>query len=106
VANGWVGVVALVAISACMSLMFPTIYGLAADGLGEDRKIGGALLIMAIHGGAVLTAAQGQLSDAFGIHIAYLVPLIWDVIFIFRKTNPSSPLPSGASDTASPSSGS
>jgi FHS family L-fucose permease-like MFS transporter len=78
--GGRIGVVALVGISACMSLMFPTIYGLAANGLGEDRKIGGSLLIMAILGGAALTAAQGQISDAYGIHTAYLVPLICFIV--------------------------
>lgn len=72
--GGMVGIVALVGISGCMSLMFPTIYGLAADGLGEDTKIGGSGLIMAILGGAVLTVLQGQISDMLGIHIAYLVP--------------------------------
>lgn len=74
--GGYVGVFALVAISACMSLMFPTIYGLAIQGLGTDTKIAGSGLIMAILGGAVLTAIQGQVSDAFGIHAAFAVPLI------------------------------
>ncbi|MEM1095536.1 MAG: L-fucose:H+ symporter permease [Bacteroidota bacterium] len=74
-AGGMVGVVALVAISACMSLMFPTIYGLGLQGLGEDTKIGASGLIMAILGGAVLTAIQGQVSDLFGIRAAYLIPL-------------------------------
>lgn len=74
--GGLPGAYALVAISACMSLMFPTIYGLAVQGLGEDTKLGGAGLIMAILGGAVLTAVQGRVSDAFGIQMAYVVPLI------------------------------
>lgn len=75
--RGHAGVYALVAISGCMSLMFPTIFGLAVRGLGEDTKIGGCGPIMAILGGAVLTAAQGQVSDAAGsIHAAYWVPLL------------------------------
>lgn len=75
--SGYVGVGALVGISGCMSLMFPTIFGLAVRGLGEDAKIGGAGLIMAIVGGAALPAVQGLLSDATGsIHVAYGVPLI------------------------------
>ncbi len=75
--QGYAGVYALVAISGCMSLMFPTIFGLAVRGLGDDTKIGGSGLIMAILGGAALTAAQGQVSDAAGsIHTAYWVPLI------------------------------
>ena len=75
--EGVVGVYALVAISGCMSLMFPTIYGLAVRGLGDDTKIGGSGLIMAILGGAVLTLIQGQVSDWTGsIHWAYGVPLL------------------------------
>lgn len=74
--GGLPGAYALVAVSACMSLMFPTIYGLAVQGLGEDTKLGGAGLIMAILGGAVLTGIQGRVSDAFGIQAAYVVPLI------------------------------
>jgi len=75
--GGQVGVIALVGISGCMSLMFPTIYGLAVRGLGEDTKIGGSGLIMAILGGAVITALQGQVSDMAGsINLAYWVPLL------------------------------
>ena len=75
--GGYVGVIALVGISGCMSLMFPTIYGLGIRGLGKDTKIGGSGLIMAILGGAVLTAVQGQVSDATGsINFAYIIPFI------------------------------
>ena len=75
--KGFFAVYALVGISGCMSLMFPTIFGLAVHGLGEDTKIGGSGLIMAILGGAVLTAAQGQVSDATGsIRVSYWVPLL------------------------------
>lgn len=75
--NGIMSVYALVAISGCMSLMFPTIYGLALEGVGQDAKIGGSGLIMAILGGAVLTAVQGQLSDISGsISLAFVVPLV------------------------------
>lgn len=83
-ANGFTGVIALVAISGCMSLMFPTIYGLAAEGLGEDTKIGGSVIIMSILGGAVLTTIQGQVSDSTGsIKSAYWVPLICFIVVAF-----------------------
>ncbi|MGH7575698.1 MAG: L-fucose:H+ symporter permease [Longimicrobiales bacterium] len=81
--GGLPGAYALVGISACMSLMFPTIYGLAVQGLGEDTKIGGAGLIMAILGGAVLTAVQARVSDDFGINVAYVVPLICFLVIAF-----------------------
>ncbi len=78
IAEGYVGVYALVGISACMSLMFPTIYGLALHGLGDDdTKVGASGLIMAILGGAILTYVQGQVSDYFqDINMSYLVPLV------------------------------
>lgn len=79
--GGYVGVIALVGISGCMSLMFPTIFGLAVEGLGDDAKIGSSGLIMAIAGGAALPALQGLISDATGsIHIAYSIPLLCFVV--------------------------
>ncbi|MDR3252217.1 MAG: L-fucose:H+ symporter permease [Tannerella sp.] len=55
--------ISMVLISACMSLMFPTIYGIALDGLGDDAKLGSAGLILAIGGGAILPWLQGKLLD-------------------------------------------
>lgn len=82
--NGLAGVIALVIISMFMSLMFPTIFGLGVRGLGEDTKIGGSGHIMAIVGGAVITAIQGQVSDLTGsIHLAYFVPLACFVYIAF-----------------------
>lgn len=61
------GLYCLVAVSACMSLMFPTIYGIALQGLTpEDAKLGSAGLIFAIVGGALMPPWQGELIDAKG----------------------------------------
>ena len=57
------GLYCLIGISACMSLMFPTIYGIALDGLGEDAKVGSAGLIFAIVGGALMQPLQGAIID-------------------------------------------
>ena len=85
--SGLTGVYALVGISAFMSLMFPTIYGMGLAGLGEDTKIGGAGLVMAILGGTVLTGIQGQISDATGsIHMAYTVPLVCFALVAYYGT--------------------
>lgn len=76
-ADGIYGVISLVAISGFMSLMFPTIFGQAVVGLGDDTKIAGSGLIMAILGGAVITFFQGQVSDITGsISYSYIIPLI------------------------------
>lgn len=81
--HGAFSVYALIAISGAMSLMFPTIFGLASRGLGSDTKLGGSGLIMAILGGAVLTAIQGQVSDMTGsISMAYVVPFLCFIIVI------------------------
>jgi MFS transporter, FHS family, L-fucose permease len=82
--SGYLGVYALMAISGCMSLMFPTIYGLGLRGLGNDTKIGGSGLIMAILGGAVLTAVQGYVSDLTqSISLAFYVPFACFLIIAF-----------------------
>lgn len=79
-APGLTGVLALIGVSACMSLMFPTIYGIALTGLGSDTKIGGAGLVMAILGGALFPLAQGALVDAVGPALSYVVPLLCFVV--------------------------
>jgi FHS family L-fucose permease-like MFS transporter len=74
--KGYAGVYALMGITACMSLMFPTIYGTGIRGLGEDTKIGGAGMVMAIAGAALLTQIQGIVSDSSSIEQAYWIPTI------------------------------
>lgn len=80
------GLYCLVAISACMSLMFPTIYGIALRGLGEDAKFGAAGLIMAILGGSVLPPLQaaiidkGTILDVPATHFSFILPLICFVV--------------------------
>lgn len=83
--GGMAGVYALILISGCMSLMYPTIYGLAISGLRNDAKIGSSGLVMAILGGAVLTPFQGLVSDATqSINYAFFVPLFsFTVIFMY-----------------------
>ena len=80
--TGWLLVTFLVLISIFMSLMFPTIYGLALEnverpecgGSAGDAKIGASGLIMAILGGALLTPLQGMLSDRFSVYTSFAVP--------------------------------
>ena len=77
------GLYCLVGISACMSLMFPTIYGLALKGMGEDAKFGAAGLIMAILGGSILPPLQARIIDmgtigsSFpAVNASFIFPLI------------------------------
>jgi MFS transporter, FHS family, L-fucose permease len=83
-ASGYAGVYALMGISFCMSLMFPTIYALGIRGLKDDTKIGGSGMVMAIAGAAVLTQIQGIVSDQSGsIKLAYWVPAFAFLIIAF-----------------------
>jgi FHS family L-fucose permease-like MFS transporter len=82
--EGFTGVYALMGISGCMSAMFPTIYGIGMRGLGDDTKIAGSGMVMAIAGAALLTQMQGILSDQAGsIKFAYWVPAIAFIIITY-----------------------
>lgn len=71
------GLLSLVMISAAMSLMFPTIYGIALNGMKEEEaKLGSAFLIMSIVGGAVLTKLQGVVKDAYGVRESFWLPVL------------------------------
>jgi FHS family L-fucose permease-like MFS transporter len=87
---GMPGLYCLVAVSATMSLMFPTIYGIALEGLGDDAKLGTAGLIMAIGGGCLMPPIQGLIMDqsAFNlifttlssVRMSFTLPLICFVV--------------------------
>jgi MFS transporter, FHS family, L-fucose permease len=71
-----VGLIAVVGISLSLSLMFPTIYGVALQGLGEDTKFGAAGLVMAILGGALMPLVQGRIMDTVGAAAGFIVPAV------------------------------
>jgi FHS family L-fucose permease-like MFS transporter len=69
--KGIIGLYNLVSVSFCMSLMFPTIYGIALVDLSEEQsKIGSAGLVMAIVGGALMPKLQGIIIDIGGNGVA------------------------------------
>ena len=76
VTQNYVGLIAVVGISVSLSLMFPTIYGVALQGLGEDTKFGAAGLVMAILGGALLPLVQGRIMDTAGTAAGFIVPAV------------------------------
>jgi len=71
---GWTSVAALVAISFFMSIQFPTIFALGVKNLGAQTKRGGAFIVMAIVGGAIVPYFMGALADAKGTAASYLIP--------------------------------
>lgn len=107
--QGMNGLYCLVGVSACMSLMFPTIYGIALHGLTpNDAKLGSAGLIFAIVGGAFMPRMQGSMIDGEGmtlfgqslesVRISFFLPVICFIVIaiygflsnaIDRKAHPS-----------------
>lgn len=85
--NIW-GLYCLVGISACMSLMFPTIYGIALTGLGDDAKFGAAGLIMAILGGSVMPPLQAAIIDKEtviglpAVNVSFILPFICFIVIV------------------------
>lgn len=80
--QGMPGLYLLVATSAFMSLMFPTIYGIALEGVGDDATIGAAGLVMAIVGGALMPPLQGALIDLGNVGIMPAVNFSFILPFI------------------------
>lgn len=80
------GMYCLVGVSACMSLMFPTIYGIALQGMGDDAKFGAAGLIMAILGGSVLPPLQASIIDMHtiwnmpAVNISFILPFVCFIV--------------------------
>ena len=86
--SGRICVVALIMVSVFMSLMFPTIYGIALGSVSnrgnvDDTKIGSSGLIMAILGGAIITPLQGLVSDAADVNWSYCVPFVCFVVVMY-----------------------
>jgi MFS transporter, FHS family, L-fucose permease len=95
--SGVYGLYSLLGISFCMSLMFPTIYGIALEGLSEDEaKVGAAGLVMAIVGGALMPTMQGIILDIGGdgytdvtilgvseVSFSFILPLLCFVFIAF-----------------------
>jgi FHS family L-fucose permease-like MFS transporter len=71
--QGMAGLYCLIGVSACMSLMFPTIYGIALEGLRGDAKLGAAGLIFAIGGGCLMTPMQGAIMDMSAFNIGGMI---------------------------------
>lgn len=74
--NGSVAMWSILAVGLFNSIMFPTIFTLAIDGLGKHTGQGSGILCTAIVGGAILPVIQGFFADNIGIHHAFFIPVL------------------------------
>lgn len=81
--GGEIGMYCIVGVSGCMSLMFPTIYGIALKGVGDDAKLGAAGLVAAIGGGALLPLVQASIIDNSSVNLSFIVPLVCFIVVVF-----------------------
>ncbi len=83
--NGAFVVYALGGLGFFMSIMFPTIFALGIDGIGDDTKPGSSWLIMSIVGGAILPFGMGSLIDMYNdqIQIGYTIPLVCYLVILY-----------------------
>lgn len=95
---GAVAVYALMAVPFFMSIMFPTIFALGIQGLGEEGKIASSLIVMSIVGGAFFPLIMGWISDATGgnIQVAYVIPLLCFVVILFFAVRQKAVAPQGS----------
>ena len=74
--GGLIGVGAVMGSFFFMSIMFPTIFALSIDGIGQQTKLGSSILVMSIVGGAVMTPMMGLIADRLGMRIGFGMPLL------------------------------
>jgi FHS family L-fucose permease-like MFS transporter len=74
--TGTLAMVAILLVGLCNSIMFPTIFSLAINSLGQHTSQGSAILCLAIVGGAIIPLIQGVLADSIGIQASFFLPII------------------------------
>ena len=74
------------------SIMFPTIFSLALNGLGKHTAQGSGILCLAIVGGAIVPLLQGALADSVGVQLSYVLPILCYIFIVFYGLRGSKPV--------------
>ncbi|MEO5969497.1 MAG: sugar MFS transporter [Bdellovibrionia bacterium] len=91
--TGQVAMVSILAVGLFNSIMFPTIFSLAIQDMGDYAADASGLLCTAIVGGAVLPLLQGTLADYIGVHYAFIIPVVCYFYIVFYALNGSRVVP-------------
>ena len=92
VSTGSVAMVAILLVGLCNSIMFPTIFSLAINGLGKHTSQGSGILCLAIVGGAIVPLIQGLLADTIGVQSAFILPVVCFVFIAYYGLIGSKPI--------------
>jgi FHS family L-fucose permease-like MFS transporter len=90
--SGTMAMIAILLVGLCNSIMFPTIFSLAINGLGKHTSQGSGILCLAIVGGAILPLLQGVLADSIGVQMAFLLPILCYVFIAYYGLIGSKPV--------------
>jgi FHS family L-fucose permease-like MFS transporter len=100
--GGSIAMYAILAVGLFNSIMFPTIFTLAIDGLGENTAQGSGILCMAIVGGAIIPLFQGTLADRLGLHHSFVLPVLCYLFIVFYGTKGYQPMGKASASKAEP----
>ncbi|QHJ13081.1 L-fucose-proton symporter [Paraglaciecola mesophila] len=89
--QGWIAMWSILLIGLCNSIMFPVIFSLGVNQLGERTSEGSGILCLAIAGGAIVPLAQGFLADSVGLQPAFILPLLCYLYIVFYGLKGSKP---------------
>jgi FHS family L-fucose permease-like MFS transporter len=81
--TGHVSMCAILAVGLFNSIMFPTIFTLAIDGLGKHTGQASGILCVAIVGGAIVPLIQGFFADRIGIQLAFFLPVLCYLYIVY-----------------------
>ena len=89
--TGSVALWSILAVGLFNSIMFPTIFTLAIDGLGKHTGQASGILCTAIVGGALIPLLQGAVADSIGIHHAFFIPVLCYLYIVYYGLSGSKP---------------
>ncbi|MBK8475305.1 MAG: L-fucose:H+ symporter permease [Opitutaceae bacterium] len=95
-AKGQIAMWSILAVGLFNSIMFPTIFTLAINGLGKHTGQGSGILCMAIVGGALVPALQGILADHIGLQLSFVIPVLCYAYIVYYGLFGSKPAHHGA----------
>jgi len=81
--SGSIAMVAILLVGLCNSIMFPTIFSLAINGLGKHTSQGSGILCLAIVGGAIIPLLQGVLADSMGLQASFFLPILCYLFIVY-----------------------
>ncbi len=98
ITNGYIAMWSMLAVGLFNSIMWPNIFSLAIDGLGEHRIKASGILVMAAVGGAIFPVLQGMLADTsfVGLHLSYILPFSCYIFVLYYGLNGYKPIKNSA----------